>query len=134
MGPHEPDQPAPYPLLVSISAGDDGSLWLLNLEDLHVAITGDSDYSDDLARYFAAEIALNPWSSGVRLNLVGVGEEVAPMNPTRLRVSGAETIADAVAQVVGVLDRLGPGMDVPTAPGRTNGRRHVAGHDAAAHR
>src|SRR5665811_1581413 len=60
VGPHEPDQPAPYPLLVTIGASDDNDVWLLNCEDLPViTITGDptygcllytSDAADDLTR------------------------------------------------------------------------------------
>ena len=58
---------------------------MLNLEDLDLVITGDVDYGRDFARYIAAEIACNPWSHGVRVDMIGVGSEVAAMNPDRLR-------------------------------------------------
>ncbi|MGB7448614.1 MAG: LysM peptidoglycan-binding domain-containing protein [Ornithinimicrobium sp.] len=115
VGAAEPDQPAPYPLLVSIGASDDGGLWLLNVEDLQVCVTGPQELAHDFARYLGAEVAVNPWSSGVRLDLIGVAEEVAPMSPARVRVGDHEAVADAVADVVSVLDRLEEHMDVPTA-------------------
>ena len=60
-----------------------GGRWLLNLEDLQTAISGADEYVLDLARYLAADIAVNPWASGVRLDCIGVAEEVAAMNPAR---------------------------------------------------
>jgi len=113
IGP-QPEAPAPFPLLVSIGSGDDGSAWLLNLEDLGVCLTGQREYVDDLARYLAAEVAVNPWSAGVRLDCVGVAGEVAPMNPTRIRVADNTAVEDLVAEVVGTIDRVGPAR-VPTA-------------------
>ncbi|WP_154402131.1 LysM peptidoglycan-binding domain-containing protein [Ornithinimicrobium cavernae] len=121
VGPLAPDQPAPYPLLASIGAGDDGSRWLLNLEDLEVSISGDDDYARDLARYLAAEIAVNPWAAGVRLDCVGVAEEVTPMNPARLRAVGTEAVGDVLAEAVATIDRLGEDLDVPTARARQEG-------------
>ncbi|MGO0577724.1 LysM peptidoglycan-binding domain-containing protein [Ornithinimicrobium panacihumi] len=120
IGPLEQDAPAPFPLLVSIGAGDDGSACLLNLEDLEVALTGQTEYVDDLARYLAAEVAVNPWSAGVRLDCVGIASEVAPMNPARVRVADAGAVEELVAEVVGVIDRVGEG-DVPTARVRQDG-------------
>ncbi len=115
VGPAGQDPPAPYPLLVTIGAGDDGSTWLLNLEHHVVSLTGQEDHVRDLARYVAAEIAVNPWSAGVRLDCAGIAQEVAPMNPTRVRVSDHTCTAGAVAHVVDVLDRLDPDTDVTTA-------------------
>ena len=67
--------------------------WLLNLEELDVTITGDPTYGRDVARHLAAEIACNPWSAGVRVDCVGVGEEVAPMHPDRIRVHDTQVVA-----------------------------------------
>ncbi|MER7070658.1 LysM peptidoglycan-binding domain-containing protein [Terrabacter sp. NPDC000476] len=126
VGPAVPDQPAPYPLLVTIGASDTGDAWLLNLEDLNVSITGDIDFSHDLARYLLAEIACNPWSHGVRVDLIGVGTEVAAMNPDRLRVhAGGDPAAQVLAEAIATLDRAHDlGDDVPTA------RAAQAGADA----
>lgn len=120
VGPLPQDSPAPFPLLVSIGAGDDGSAWLLNPEDLEVALTGAGEYVADLARYLAAEVAVNPWSAGVRLDCVGIAQEVAPMNPARVRVADPRAVEDLVAEVVGVIDRVGEG-DVATSRVRGDG-------------
>ena len=86
VGPVVRDQPAPYPLLVTIGTSDEGHVWLLNLEDLAVTITGDPTYGRDFARYLVAEIACNPWSHRVHVDLVGVAHEVAPMNTDRIHI------------------------------------------------
>jgi LysM repeat protein len=82
LGPHVVDQPAPFPLLVTIGSDDDGHVWLLNLEELAVVnITGDPTYRTDFARYVAAELACNPWSDAVTVDCVGVAGEVAALTP-----------------------------------------------------
>ena len=116
VGPAGPDQPAPYPLLVVIGVSDQDHVWLLNLEDLDVTITGDPTYGRDVARHLVAEIACNPWSAGVRVDCVGVGEEVAPMHPDRIRVHGAEVVAEALTDAVATIDRTRSlDLDVVTA-------------------
>ncbi len=106
------DQTAPYPMLVTIGASDNGDAWLLNLEDLDLVITGDPTYGADFARYIAAEIACNPWSSAVRVECVGVAEEIGPMNPDRIRVHqdlyqdhGADPAASVLTDALRDLDR-----------------------------
>jgi LysM repeat protein len=86
IGPDVDDQPAPYPLLATIGLGDDGSVWLLNFEDLDVSLTGDPTYALDFARYLVAEIACNPWSAGARVDCVGIGHELEALNPDRVQV------------------------------------------------
>jgi len=119
VGPHTPDQPAPYPLLVTIGASDDNEGWLLNCEDLPViTITGDPTYGRDFARYLAAELACNPWSSQVRLDCVGIAAEIAPMNPQRVRYhdGGAELAAEVLTDAVVTIDRVAAvGHEVTTA-------------------
>lgn len=118
IGEPAPDQPAPYPLLVTLGATDTGETWLLNLEELDLSITGDTNRGRDVTRYLAAELAVNPWSHGVRVDLVGVAEEVAEMDLDRIRThTGAEDpAAEVLADAVTMIDRSGElGADVTTA-------------------
>ena len=130
IGPDVPDQPAPYPLLVTIGLGEHDELWLLNLEDLNVSITGDPTYGHDFARYLTAEVACNPWSAGVDVACVGVATELEPLNPDRIHVhSPGDTLTDPVgeyvAEAVRTIDRVADaGTDVTTS------RAHQTGADA----
>lgn len=127
VGPLQPDQPAPYPLLVTIGAGDDDNVWLLNIEDLDLSIAGDPTFGRDFARYLVAEVACNPWSHGVRVDLVGVAHEVAPMNTDRIHVHTAgdddsDPAAQALADAITLIDRSAEtGVDVATARSRQEG-------------
>ena len=76
---------APYPLLVSIGQDAAGGLHLLNLETFGVAaLSGDTDAATALARHVAAELALNPWSALVNVNVIGFGHELAELDTLRL--------------------------------------------------
>jgi hypothetical protein len=96
-------------MLVTVGHDEDGSTWLLNLEDLDVAVTGDGVASADFARFLAAEIACNPWSKHTELDLIGIAEEIAPMSPDRIRVheTVAHSASQAVADAVRTIERLG---------------------------
>ena len=121
------DQPAPYPLLVTIGATDTGDPWLLNCEDRTLTLTGDPTYAADLTRYLAAEIACNPWSAWTTVDCVGAAAEVAPLNPDRIRPHTASTdpAAEVLADAVSTIDRAADhDHDTPTA------RAHLAGDDA----
>lgn len=140
IGPDILDQPAPYPLLVTIGVSDGDHVWLLNVEDLTVMITGDPTYGQDFARYLAAEIACNPWSAGVTVSCVGLAAEVAALNPDRIHTyhphhdphdphdphgprnrygTRTDPIADQVAAAVTTIDRCDAVcLDVPTARAR----------------
>ena len=108
IGPLNPDGPATWPHLATVGTDSTGHWWLLNFEHLGVtAITGDPEFAGDLARYLAAELATNPWSRDLQIDLVGVFEELTALNPVRLRHHPDPTGIDAgVAAAVDLLDRL----------------------------
>ncbi|MGJ7452705.1 hypothetical protein [Aquipuribacter sp. MA13-13] len=136
VGPFVADQPAPFPLLVTVGVTPTGATTMLNLEHLGIAtVTGDRQRGEDLLRYIAAEIGCNPWSDTVRAHCVGVATELGPLNPERIHVTagpehadprsdglgaGSEGTADAVADLtvaaVAVVDRSTHlDLDVPDA-------------------
>jgi nucleoid-associated protein YgaU len=118
VGPDPGDSPAPWPLLVTVGHDDQDRVWLLNLEDQTVTVTGDRVAAADFARFIAAEVACNPWSRHTALDLVGVAGEVAPISPDRIRVHDhpGRPGADAVAEAVHTIDRLARyDTDTPTA-------------------
>lgn len=80
---------APYPMLVSLGPGENGALTLVNLEELgSLALTGDVEVAMALGRHIAAELSLNPWSVLVEIDLLGLGAELATMDPLRLHHHG----------------------------------------------
>ncbi|NNM48282.1 LysM peptidoglycan-binding domain-containing protein [Knoellia koreensis] len=145
VGPLVADQPAPYPLLVTVGTADTGETWLLNCELLTpLTITGDPTYAQDLARYLAAELACNPWSHGVTVHCIGVAEELAALNPDRVRAQPTpDTVAgEALTDATSTLHRASDAaLDVPTARAAQTGAEHwhatlllldeVAAQDAA---
>lgn len=95
------DVPAPYPLLVTAGQTAQGETWLLNAEALGILrLSGDPARRVAFARYVAAEVALNPWAHGARVDCVGLASEIAPMNPDR--VTFHPTLADAHDAMVAV--------------------------------
>jgi len=80
----EPSQLAPYPLLVCVGQERDGAHVLVNLEERRtVAVTGDREQAAALGRYVAAELALNPWSTLVEIDALGLSEDLATIDPLR---------------------------------------------------
>ncbi|MFI9603113.1 BTAD domain-containing putative transcriptional regulator [Streptomyces sp. NPDC052043] len=80
------DTAAPYPGLVSLGTMDDSRL-LLNLEAVP-GIVSLSGRAADRAAVFAsvaAELATNGWSDRMTVTLVGFGEDLTPLAPSRLR-------------------------------------------------
>ncbi len=80
-------------------------------------MTGDPKRCLDLARFLAAELAVNTWSDHLSVTMVGFGQELVGLNPTRLRYS-PDLDAVAAALTVDVLDAVDAstcaGMDVRT--------------------
>ncbi|MFJ6127055.1 BTAD domain-containing putative transcriptional regulator [Streptomyces griseoviridis] len=80
------DTAAPFPGLVSLGTLDDSRL-LLNLEAVP-GIVSLSGREADRAAFFAsvaAELATNGWSDRMTITLVGFGENLTPLAPSRLR-------------------------------------------------
>ena len=119
VGPHHPDSPAPWPLLVTIGQDDGDASWMLNLEDLTVVVTGDEIAGADFVRFVAAEVSCNPWSKHAALDVIGIAHEMAAMSPDRVTVHTEATsaAANAVAEAVSTIDRLAA-ADIDTSTAR----------------
>ena len=97
----------PYPQLVTVGQDATGGLHLVNLEHLGVvSLAGDPAATEALARHIAAELALNPWSVLVQVDLIGLGEELAKLDPMRLRhhAHGEQTIASITRSLTAARD------------------------------
>ncbi|MET7901673.1 BTAD domain-containing putative transcriptional regulator [Streptomyces sp. NPDC005355] len=115
--PHEDDgTAAPYPGLVSLGTLDDARL-LLNLEAVPgiVSLTGSEADRTALFASVAAELATNGWSDRLTVTLVGFGQELGALAPTRVR-----HVED--------VDALIETMDAETRQRR--GALGAAGHDS----
>lgn len=85
--PQEADRMLPYPAMVTLGDDDKGGTWLIDLKAAGVMeIVGEESAAVDLARFIAAELALNPWADAEDVGLVGIGDEVAPLSYGRLNV------------------------------------------------
>jgi len=118
-----PESRAPYPQLVTIGQGDDGTTWMLNLEQLGiVSVTGDPTYAAESARYVAAEIAVNPWSRQVQPDCVGIAPEAASLDPTRIHhhpLEDPEALDAAITGAVATVDKCAD-HHVTAATGRAD--------------
>lgn len=123
LGPEPEHVEAPYPLLVTLGKGTDGSIWLLNCEELGtLAVTGDPQRSRDFARHIAAQVAVNPWSRAVQVDCVGLAAEAEPLGERiRFHTPGADAstaTAEVLADAVSMTDRA-TGHDTDVSTGRT---------------
>lgn len=127
VGPHVPGQEAPWPLLVTIGRRDGRPWWLLNVEDLSIQVNGDPQRATALARYVAAEIAVNAWSQDARVHLMGVGGELEGLSPQRMVVHDEwdeQATAQILLEAIECIDRADDfGEDVATL------RAHRRGED-----
>jgi LysM repeat protein len=79
------DRISPYPAMVTLGNDADGGTWLLDLESAGVTqIVGAPAAAADLARFVAAELALNPWSDAEIVSVAGIAGEVVPLNYGRI--------------------------------------------------
>ena len=115
-GEAEPGRTAPYPGLASLGTLDDSRL-LLNLEAVPgiVSLAGAPADREAVLASLAAELATNGWSDRMTVTLVGFGERLGALAPTRVR-----HLPD--------LEELLEAMTVETATRR--GALGTAGHDS----
>lgn len=79
------DRMAPYPAMVTVGVDDEGATWFVDLEGCGVVqIVGHTASGADLARFIAAELALNPWSDCESVEVSGIAEDVVPLSYGRL--------------------------------------------------
>lgn len=106
--PAATERMSPYPAMVTVGIDEEGATWLIDLEGAGVVqIVGERSLGEDLARFMAAELALNPWCEVQKVDLVGLAEEVVPLNDGRLyRASkvDVEQLAKTARQMVEDLD------------------------------
>lgn len=89
---------APYPTLVTIGSSPSGEHWLLDLERIGaLTLTGDATRCADLGRFLAAELAHNCWSEQLQVTLVGFGEPLRGLNPSRVQHAlGRRDVTEAI--------------------------------------
>ncbi|NEA37242.1 hypothetical protein [Streptomyces sp. SID13031] len=80
------DAPAPYPTLVTLGSNADGATVLVDLDtaDGIVSFGGITNASRDVVGSLAAELATNLWSEGAHVSMVGFGDDLSTLSPSRL--------------------------------------------------
>ncbi|GAA0945916.1 hypothetical protein GCM10009554_41220 [Kribbella koreensis] len=80
------DAPAPYPTLVTLGSNADGATVLVDLDtaDGIVSFGGVTNASRDVVGSLAAELATNLWSEGAHISMVGFGDDLSTLAPSRL--------------------------------------------------
>ncbi|MEU0565533.1 BTAD domain-containing putative transcriptional regulator [Nonomuraea sp. NPDC005983] len=109
---------APYPGLVSIGT-DAGGRVLIDLEAAQGLINVRGPQTTAALAALAVELATNRWSDGMRITLVGFGEELTAIAPDRIRAVGG------LAEVL-------PELEAAAAPRQEvmTGRVHGSPRDA----
>jgi LysM repeat protein len=91
------DRMSPYPAMVTIGVDAEDATWFVDLEGVGVVqIVGEAEACKDLARFVAAELALNAWSDFETVEVVGVAQEVLPLNYGRLSVAATAPVEELV--------------------------------------
>ncbi|WBQ01819.1 hypothetical protein [Kribbella sp. CA-293567] len=80
------DAPAPYPTLVTLGRNADGATVLVDLDtaDGIVSFGGVTNASRDVVGSLAAELATNLWSEGAHVSMIGFGDDLSTLAPSRL--------------------------------------------------
>lgn len=90
-GDTEIDAPSPYPSLVTVGRNADQSIVLVDLDAAGgiASFGGVTDAARDVVGSLAVELATNPWSEGARVTMVGFGDDLSSLAPSRLRYRGS---------------------------------------------
>ncbi|WP_030860747.1 BTAD domain-containing putative transcriptional regulator [Streptomyces sp. NRRL S-37] len=122
------DTAAPYPGLVSLGTMDDSRL-LLNLESVPGIVSLSGAEADRAAVFasVAAELATNGWSDRMTITLVGFGEDLTPLAPSRLRhLDGIEALIETMeAETRQRRGALGAAGHDSVLTGRTGPAQHT---------
>ncbi|MDX6295548.1 MAG: hypothetical protein QOH50_4623 [Kribbellaceae bacterium] len=78
--------PAPYPTLVTIGQNADGATILVDLDTARgiASFGGVTNSARDVVGSLAAELATNLWSEGAHVSMVGFGDDLSSLAPSRL--------------------------------------------------
>ncbi len=119
---------APYPGLASLGTLD-GSRLLLNLEAVPgiVSLSGAPADREAVLASLAAELATNGWSDRMTVTLVGFGEELGALAPTRVRhLAGLGELLEAMtAETTARRGALGTAGYDSVLTGRTSRAQHT---------
>ncbi|MBC9726126.1 bacterial transcriptional activator domain-containing protein [Streptomyces sp. TRM68367] len=122
------DTAAPYPGLVSLGTMDDSRL-LLNLESVPGIVSLSGREADRAAVFasLAAELATNGWSDRMTITLVGFGQDLTPLAPSRLRhLDGIEDLVETMeAETRQRRGALGAAGHDSVLTGRTGPAQHT---------
>lgn len=79
--------PAPYPSLVTVGRNADHAIVLVDLSQAHgiASFGGVVNAARDVVGSLAVELATNLWSEGARVSMVGFGDDLSALAPSRLR-------------------------------------------------
>ncbi|WKX70952.1 BTAD domain-containing putative transcriptional regulator [Streptomyces sp. XD-27] len=122
---------APYPGLASLGTLDDARL-LLNLEAVPgiVSLSGAEADRTAVMASLAAELATNGWSDRLTITLVGFGQELGALAPTRVRhvdnvAALVETMQAETRQRRGALGAAGHDSVLTGRTGRSEHTQHA---------
>jgi hypothetical protein len=96
--------PAPYPTLVTIGQNADGATILVDLDTARgiASFGGVTNSARDVVGSLAAELATNLWSEGAHVSMVGFGDDLSSLAPSRL--SYWTSLDEAMHEVTGRTD------------------------------